>query len=502
MSCCPKSIFPSTGITGPQGPAGATGPAGAPTPTEFIRLTQNVVLTRGSPTAVPAGGWSVVDSSGSFSYSNPTISGLVADDVYEATMTFEFQDEVSPSTSHVWQGIETTLPTILSATSGLSLSAGSNLNYFQSATCSFVASGSTTLNLTNLSVLYTTTSAVIPNPAQRLDLVITRLPQVGAQGPQGAIGPTGPAGPVNLRYYEDFGFSYISTQASSSNFANTQNTQTALLAAYTALPLGITSLINVGAGSVQGAYAWMRSLTTWPNNPNLADCVGILNILYRSTSLFSTWPWSRFYIGRNDSLSSGTPPRPQTLTTLITGNKKLTYTSAFWYPASYITSANQTGTPVTSTIAGIPNGFYNGLSLCSTNCALNAMSLSAGIPYSDNVNGFQMNMYNLAGVSYLSFVGLSASAVLFAEQVALPALAVETVYVTKCTLDCAADTVLLQLIYPDGTSVDRTYSTNLLTKTITYGFLNDLVYNNVNVNYKFFEINYDYINLEIERVFK
>jgi len=328
----------------------------------------------------------------------------------------------------------------------------------------------------------------------------------GATGPQGAQGPTGPPAPTNvIRYFEDFVGGYFSTQASSANLVNTQNNQTAALTLSSALPVAFTSTLNVGAGSVQGAYLWARNMgatgvAQWPNNPNLAGCVGIMNFLYRSTSLFSSWPWSRIFITRSDSLASGTAPRTQTATTLATAAKKLTYTSSFFYDAQYTTSASQTGTPVVSTIPGVPDGFYNGLSFCTRDCPNNAMSLTAGIPYSDNVDGFQMNLYKLAGVSYLSFVGLAASVVLFAEQIVIANLAGETIYVTKCTFDAQAGTVLLQLIYADGTSIDRTYSTSLgMDTTKTYGFINDLVFNNTTINYKFFSINYDYVNLEIVR---
>lgn len=493
-----------TGATGSQGPQGATGVV---TPSEFIHLTQNRVLTRGSVTAIPAASWSVVGSTGGFSYSSPIISGLEVDELYEVTVAFEFQDQVDPSTTHVWQGIATALPTTLSATSGQSLSAGVNANYFQSATCSFISSGSTALDLTNMEVLYTTASPIVPNPAQRLDLVLTRIPQMGGVGPQGAQGPTGPPAPTNvIRYFEDFVGGYLSTQASSANLVNTQNNQTAALTLSSALPVAFTSTLNVGAGSVQGAYLWARNMgatgvAQWPNNPNIAGCVGVMNFLYRSTSLFSSWPWSRIFITRSDSLASGTAPRTQTATTLATAAKKLTYTSAFFYDAQYTTSASSTGTPVVSTIPGVPDGFYNGLSFCTRDCPNNAMSLTAGIPYSDNVDGFQMNLYKLAGVSYLSFVGLAASVVLFAEQIVIANLVGETIYVTKCTFDAQAGTVLLQLIYADGSSIDRTYSTSLgMDTTKTYGFINDLVFNNTNINYKFFSINYDYVNLEIERI--
>jgi len=329
----------------------------------------------------------------------------------------------------------------------------------------------------------------------------------GAAGPQGAQGPTGPPAPTNvIRYFEDFVGGYFSTQASSANLVNTQNNQTAALTLSSALPVAFTSTLNVGAGSVQGAYLWARNMgatgvAQWPNNPNIAGCVGIMNFLYRSTSLFSSWPWSRIFITRSDSLGSGTAPRTQTATTLATAAKKLTYTSAFFYDAQYTTSASQTGTPVVSTIPGVPDNFYNGLSFCTRDCPNNAMSLTAGIPYSDNVDGFQMNLYKLAGVSYLSFVGLAASVVLFAEQIVIANLVGEEIYVTKCTFDAQAGTVLLQLIYADGSSIDRTYSTSLgMNTTKSYGFINDLVFNNTNINYKFFSINYDYVNLEIERI--
>lgn len=195
-ACCNKSMFPesATSGTGSTGPTGATGPIA--TATDFIHLTQNQVLTRGTVTSIPSNSWSVVDSSGSFSYSTPTISGFISDEMYDCTISFEFRDEVDQSTSHAWEGISSALPTILSATSGLSLSTGIDANYFQSASCSFISSSSTSLDLTNLSVLYTTASPVVSNPAQRLDLVITRLPQVGQIGPTGSVGPTGSDGPT------------------------------------------------------------------------------------------------------------------------------------------------------------------------------------------------------------------------------------------------------------------------------------------------------------------
>lgn len=301
-----------TGATGSQGPQGATGVV---TPSEFIHLTQNRVLTRGSVTAIPAASWSVVGSTGGFSYSSPIISGLDADELYEVTVAFEFQDQVDPSTTHVWQGIATALPTTLSATSGQSLSAGVNANYFQSATCSFISSGSTALDLTNMEVLYTTASPIVPNPAQRLDLVLTRIPQMGGVGPQGAVGAAGaqglqggagPTGPQGLQGgVGPTGSATLNQVAEVEDFVGGNNNTTFQLSfnggIVTSVPATFTStaplqLMNLNSGAsagnqstVRGVYVNAQSL--WPTN-------GVLGLNHSYTGPVNINQTDTFALGR------------------------------------------------------------------------------------------------------------------------------------------------------------------------------------------------------------